>query len=383
MNDAVALARWLALPEREAVPACLCTAQSDDGAAQALAQVARRNALTPLLHQRARARGLRLAPGLAAVAAADYHASLARNTYFAAQLRELADACEALGARPIALKGIHLATLVYPSLASRPMVDLDVLLPRPDLARVVEAMGPRGYHVVSAEPRAGTLAQFENLVLLARSGARAYSPIGLHWSLLDDPFYQHTLRVDDFRAGAQAADLGGAHCQVLAPEALLVYLAAHVALHHRWSRLIWECDLALVLAQHPDLDWALVLKLCTDNALALSVRETLHRVGEHFRVPIPAEVTMRLAGLPIGRAELRAWRARANPTRSAGWAFWSDLRAMRGTRARVGFALAHLFPSPAYMARRYALSRRGQLPLAYVRRWWRGLRSLGARARPG
>ena len=240
-------------------------------------------------------------------------------------------------------------------------------------------MQARGYRVASPEPRAGTLTQFENLVLLARGGEQAHSPIGLHWSLLDDPFYQERLRVDDFRARALAADLSGVRCKVFAPEALLVYLAAHLALHHRWSRLLWECDIVLVLAQQPALDWALVLQLAQANALSLALRETLRRVSEHFALEIPPEVRTRLEHAPISSAERRAWHARAGEARRAGRAFWFDLQGIEGTRARALFALAHLFPSPAYMAQRYALSRRAQLPLAYARRWWRGLRSLGAR----
>src|SRR5205814_4188379 len=106
--------------------------------------------------------------------------------------------------------------------------------------------------------------------------------------------------------------------------------------------------------------------------------ETLRRVSEHFALEIPQEVRTRLGQAPISRAERRAWDARAGEVRRAGRAFWFDLRGIHGARARALFALAHLFPSPGYMARRYALSRRAQLPLAYARRWWRGLRSLGA-----
>ena len=379
MNDAVALARWLVCPEREALPACVSAAQAEPRAADALAQLAREHGLAPWLHQRARQQALAFVPSLAATLATEYRASLARNTYFAERLREVSAVCAALDADVIALKGIHLAALVYPALATRPMVDLDVLIERGDLPRVIEAMQARGYRVASPEPRAGTLTQFENLVLLARGGEQAHSPIGLHWSLLDDPFYQERLRVDDFRARALAADLSGVRCKVFAPEALLVYLSAHLALHHRWSRLLWECDIVLVLAQQPALDWALVLQLAQANALSLALRETLRRVSEHFALEIPPEVRTRLEHAPISSAERRAWHARAGEARRAGRAFWFDLQGIEGTRARALFALAHLFPSPAYMAQRYALSRRAQLPLAYARRWWRGLRSLGAR----
>ncbi len=380
MNEAAALARWLVCPTREPIPIGVSAAQSDARAAADLLALANEHALTPLLHYRAKVAALTFTPTLAAAVRREYHLSLARNVYFYECLRELADVCAALRVELIVLKGAQLAAQYYPTLATRPMVDVDVLLARDDLPRIVDALRTRGYRIVNPEPRAGAL-QFENVVLLARAHTREHSPLGLHWTLLDDPFYQRILRVDDFRADARDAELSGMRCKVLAPEALLVYLAAHLALHHQWSRLLWECDLALVLAREP-LNWDRVLALTQTNQLTLAVRETLRRVSEHFTLGVPREVWTHLDSSAITRAERQTWYVRTSGSqRSAGRAFWFDLQAVSGVRARAVFAWSHLFPSLSYMQRRYALSHRAQLPLAYVRRWWRGVRSLGARGR--
>jgi len=311
----VALARWLVQPTAEHSPSVVTAAQSDERAAADLLSLAQANALAPLLHYRAQSSSLTFVPSLTAALRDAYHASLARNVYFYDCLRALAAVCASLHVELIVLKGAQLAAQYYPTIATRPMVDVDVLLARDELPRVVFALRTLGYRIASAEPRAGAL-QFENVVLLARKGDNGYahSPLGLHWSLLDDPFYQRTLRVDDFRAGALDTALNGIGCKVLAPEALLVYLAAHAALHHQWSRLIWECDLALVLARHPSLDWSRVLALTSSNQLTLAVRETLRRVSAHFALEVPRAVWTQLDTLPITRAEQHAWRAR-----SGGW----------------------------------------------------------------
>jgi len=55
--------------------------------------------------------------------------------------------------------------------------------------------------------------------------------------------------------------------------------------------------------------------------------------------------------------------------------FWADLRGITGWGARLGFTAANLFPSPAYMRRRYEISRSVWTPLYYPYRWLLGLRS--------
>ena len=72
----------------------------------------------------------------------------------------------------------------------------------------------------------------------------------------------------------QTAILSGAEVPNLNPESMLIVLCMHGA-KHVWSRLIWICDVARLLSNHPDLDWPAVLKesktLGLDRTLALGV----------------------------------------------------------------------------------------------------------------
>ncbi|MCA1554324.1 MAG: nucleotidyltransferase family protein [Chloroflexi bacterium] len=372
-----ALPRWLAFPEHEPIPPSVLAAQTDASAAESLLRELQRHSLSPLLHVRAKQQHLSFVPVLADELARAYHLSLARHGYFGECLRELLEVCAPLGADVVALKGIYLASALYPARAARPLVDLDVLLRRADVPPVIAALRTRGYDVFSSEPRGGNIWKFENGLLVARSGARGHSPIGLHWNLLDDPFYQRHLNVEAFWSRAQPVSIGGLACLSLGTEELLVYLCAHFALHHQWTAWLWACDIALLLAQRGEgLEWQRVLRLARDNALVLCVRETLARVNELFGSALPSDVWSQLQSLPVTDAEARVLRAHQNISRSPGRAYWSDLRGVGNWGARLSYALAHALPSPEYMQRRYTLAHRSQLPAAYVRRWWRGLRSL-------
>jgi hypothetical protein len=375
-----ALARWLLFPEREPLPPVVATALSGDVAGDSgdvLLQLARTHGLAPLLHYRSKKAGIAFPPAAAAAIAADYHASLARNTYMYQELARMQGVAGGLGADLLVLKGAHLAARLYPTIAARPMVDVDLLVRREQVPVLVTALTARDYQVVSREPRPGARLDFGNQILLAHRGRADYGCLALHWGLLDFPYYQQRLRMQDFWERAVPCELPGMTAKVLDATDLLVYLCAHVALHHQWSRLIWLCDIALLLRQMgTELNWERSVAVARAGGLTLALGAALRRASGELGVPIPAEVWQLLTAATIGSAERYAWQELTQEGRGAGQSFWAKLRLMHGTRARLNFAFAHLLPSPAYMRRRYQLTSNRQLPAAYARRWLRGMASL-------
>ena len=372
-----ALARWLLWPKRGQIPPMVVAAQASGAFAGELVQVARDEGLAPWLHYRARQAGIVFAPAVAAALAFDYHASLSRNTYMFGQLAAVQRVAAAQGVDLLVLKGAHLAAWLYPSPATRPMVDVDLLVRREQAQKLVAALSAGDYRVVSREPRPGAGLEFENQLLLAHPGKSDYGCLALHWSLLDFPSYQRQLRMDGFWQRAGSCALPGMDARVLAGEDLLVYLCAHLALHHQWSRLIWLCDIALLLERVRDtLDWDRACALAESAELSLALGETLRRAVGILGAEVPAPVWTRLNAVPVGPAERYAWQAMTQSGRSAGRSFWSNLRAMHGVRSRLGFARAHLLPSPGYMRRRYQITSDWKLPAAYARRWLLGIQSL-------
>ena len=372
-----ALARWLLRPEREQIPPMVAAAQAAGAPAGELVQMARDEGLAPWLHYRARQAGIVFAPAVAAALTSDYHASLSRNTYMFGQLAGVGRIAAAQGVDLLMLKGAHLAAWLYPSPATRPMVDIDLLVRREQAPQLVAALSAADYRVVSHEPRPGAGLEFENQLLLAHPGKSDYGCLALHWSLLDFPSYQRRLRMEDFWQRAGSCALPGMDARVLAAEDLLVYLCAHLALHHQWSRLIWLCDIALLLERvRGTLDWDRACALAESAELSLALGETLRRAAGILGAVVPADVWARLNSVPVGPAERYAWQAMTQSGRSAGRSFWTNLRAMHGIRSRLGFARAHLLPSPGYMRRRYQLTSNWQLPAAYAGRWLLGIRSM-------
>ncbi len=378
MDLAAALARWLVLPERGPAPAAVAGAMEDARDAGRLGDVADAHGLLALWHFRGKQGISAMPPALAARASDAYYLNLARAEHYYRELSLILKAAGELGVPVVVLKGAHVAASLYPHIATRPMVDLDLLVPRASVNGLIASLGSIGITELNRDPRVGMTHRYEIQTLLVRQGAQPYSRIALHWDLFDFPYYEGKLPVEAIFARAVECLLPGVRARVMADEELLLYLTAHAALHHQFSRLLWLADIALLLrARSTSLDWGLVAQRMRAGALTLPCREALRRVCDVFALKLPDAAQAALDAVPVHSRERAAWNEMSLLGRGAGRRFLADLGATEGARKRLAFAAAQLAPTAAYMRSRYGLTRTRDLPLAYLRRWWRGAATLG------
>ena len=102
----------------------------------------------------------------------------------------------------------------------------------------------------------------------------------------------------------------------------------------------------------------------------------LLRVADEWGAPVPLGVLRALRGMHESPAEQHIFAELSAGPRSPRHRFWSDLVSMSGWRQRWRFARTNLFPSPAYMRRRYAIAHPLRVPLYYPYRWLRGVLGL-------
>lgn len=158
------------------------------------------------------------------------------------------------GISALPFKGPTLAVLAYHNLSLRQFDDLDILVSKSDLTRVMDLLAAQGFQVVSAPT------WFQRLPL-PFSRKKDYGLIShdkqfkieLHWRLSGTHF--------DFRLGAkrlwsrlETIKLAGTPVRSLPPDILLLYLCVHGS-RHCWQRLEWISDVAELVRVHPDLDW--------------------------------------------------------------------------------------------------------------------------------
>ena len=295
-------------------------------------------------------------------------------------LRQLA----AVGVQVILLKGAALAEAVYNDIAARPMGDLDLLVHREDVMTALGALSELGYTPTHAEAFAGVTLDFENEVQLLKRGP-VDTLIEIHWSLLNSPHYQKKLPMAWFWATAIPVQVEGSAALSLGPEALLLHLCAHLALHHDSSGARWLHDVAEVVHRFQDrLDWEQVLARAQAWDLVLPVQQVLGRVARDWQAPIPGDILQRLSALRPSADETRVHAWLTAPERPVAQRFWADLASMPAWGDRLRYGWGSLFPSAAYMRRRFGVAHTLLLPLAYPYRWLLGIKgALSALIRPG
>jgi len=258
----------------------------------------------------------------------------------AAELIALLSAFDREEIAAIPFKGVVLAASTYGDLAARPAGDLDILIRREDRARAAAILRARGYELHTAvqhngDPAAPNTFEYE----LARPSDGRLTE--LRWRFdLAHPQFKSALEMDWALPHRQTTVLAGARVPNLDPESTLLTLCLHGS-KHRWSRLIWICDVAQLLASSPGLNWDFVLREARRTgqwrSLALGVL-LAHRVAA---ADIPSFVLQRFDS--IGKVRQLAQYIDDHLFDAPGWTPPGLLPytvQLLGFRDRIGFLLS-------------------------------------------
>ncbi|MEK6574553.1 MAG: nucleotidyltransferase family protein [Chloroflexota bacterium] len=269
--------------------------------------------LAPQLHRRLAEWGVTPPPRAAAKLAVTREATARRNAGIFDQLGEALTAFAERNMRPIALKGVHLAALVYPDPALRPMNDIDLLFAPEELPAaesILESLGYGGKHK-SSDLGAGVAKHTSTFRRDSASGSTPnpfLSPdsdrtIEPHTSLEESWF---GLRVDitpGVRERAVEAELAGQRCRVLAREDLLLHLCVHFCFHLIMGApsMVQLADLLAVTRKavygrsierpyYPiTVDWAVFVNRAVDHRAASYALAALTLAHNLLGAPIPTE----------------------------------------------------------------------------------------------
>lgn len=209
------------------------------------------------------------------------------------QLRDIVGAFAVAGIQTIVLNGPALAACYYPDPALRPFLDLDLLVRRADRERALETLFRLGY----THETPGRSLEHVPAAYLAPPTDSDLLPVDLHWECVGQSgsgrFAEQA--ADEIWSRAAAAPAWGIAARMLAPEDLLLYLAASFAIHHTLTGALWQLDLALVLRRHCEtLDWDAIAARARRWGAASAVYFGLRSVGEHLGVSAPTPTMNRL-----------------------------------------------------------------------------------------
>jgi hypothetical protein len=273
-----------------------------------------------------------------------------------AQLREILGALGQAGVVAIVLKGPLLAAEYYPDPALRPFTDLDLLVRRQDRERALQVLSTLGYrHASPGRSLPYELAHAPAVYLLAASWPSAL-PVDLHWACITHPGGSGAaeLPADELWSRAVPAASWGAMAHTLADEDVLLYLAAHFAVHHTLAGPLWELDLALVLRRHgARLDWDAVVDRARRWRVAGAVYFALAAVRRHLGPSAPDAVMRRLRPAR-GRVWLVERLQRDGLERLRRLEYIVGLAMLDRARDVARTLAAALVPTPRWLRARYA-----------------------------
>ena len=291
--------------------------------------------------------------------AASHDRTAGRNALALLQLDRVLTALMGEGAGPVMLlKGISLAHRHYPSLALRPMADLDILVPparQDQVATAVQALGYRPVPVLAPTLwHASLLSEVAHHVQYAPPPDEAALPLEIHSAPPSYPGVEWPGLWETAQAVAALGDGALVPSSVDEPAILLLHLVRHHRSTSLPGRLIWWLDLALVLQGAHSTTWdGLAERLATwPPKWTGAGKRILAVLGAVLGVPVPSAMAPALP-LDETRREVAAiFRRPGEPTFAEIWDEVGHSPRLASPFAKLRFAGGYLFPSPAYVRQR-------------------------------
>ena len=272
----------------------------------AVAALAERHRVAPLLLQGIRARGIRARAAAAGPASGieprlekAAERSVRRGLAQAAALKRATGLLDAAGIPCLVLKGLSLGQRLYGHPLARDARDVDLLVSPGTFRAAERVLLGNGWRRVKPNFRETPArnrwdGRFRKEHVLAGPGGL----LDLHRRLSHNPFW-FDVPFERLHAGCVTMETGVLSFKALGPEDEFVYLMCHGARHY-WKRLMWLCDVAAILATMGPERLERVSARCRRHGLQSVLASTLFLCREAFHV-----------GLPRGAAALPAVGTRA------------------------------------------------------------------------
>ena len=186
-----------------------------------------------------------------------------RNQYLTQELFRLLSVFAENNISAISFKGPSLAVQGYGELSLRAFSDLDILVRRQDFSEARKVLLAAGYN--SVQPLYGIAdAEAQELALMESWGECAFQHVNgqflvdLHGRLIAGEFPLLSADFEPFWDRTAPVRLLDQDILAFCAEDLLLYLCIH-GCKDLWKKLGWVCDIANLIQNQSDLDWACVI----------------------------------------------------------------------------------------------------------------------------
>ena len=347
----------------------------------AVAHMARRTGLGPLLYHALQSLEISVPPDILTDLEADYYLVAAANTLRFQELGEILQHLTTAGIPVLVLKGAALAGTAYGNIALRPMADLDLLIPREFMVQVPRLLEPLGYQRMPGPPGHSLAydAQFGGEIGLTKATPAGVFMLDIHWHLLAHQWLHHAtcIDMDTLWQAALSFEMDDLHALQFCPEDALLHICLHAGFSHAYAYLLNLVDVDRAVAYFADLNWDRVLQRAHDFEVRVPTYFGLRFAHDLMKTPVPDQV---LAALRP--AALRRWGVghlagpeqtlQGDPSPLPGSSrYLLHLALIDGLPGILRLARFLVLPGDDWLAIRYGLTRGADIRLA---RFWHPFR---------
>lgn len=246
-------------------------------------------------------RGLRTRPHLLAATGIEptlrvrHDRAMRRGLRHLGALKRARDHLGASDVPYLVLKGLPLSQQLYGHPMARDALDIDLLVAPETYRAAARILQDHGWRRIEASftetpVRTRWYVNYVADLVLAGPGGR----LELHQRIFHNPHY-FDAPFERLSMNSITIEIGGVPFRTLGEPDSFLYLACH-ALGHYWRRLIWLCDLAVILASmHPD-QFERVAVRFQEAKLESILVSTLQLCRQAFHVEIPKDSVLPSAG---------------------------------------------------------------------------------------
>lgn len=237
-----------------------------------------------------------------------------------------------LGYSTLLLKGAALGVTVYPDPVTRPLDDVDFMVPLGQWREILLRMEPEGWAPIHPDP--GGVVKWLHACGLKHPD---YGEVDVHGHLFRSNASPRI--TEKFWERSVPLQWEGTASRMLCPEDQFLHSCEHGVRFCRWSTTRWLADCRMIFRSKPDFDWDQVFREAERCRVQWQVRETLACLKELGLAPAEGPRSVAAARpMPLLERLERHWATRP-PRVSMGnfdqlglaWCYWMKIRGKPGT----------------------------------------------------
>ncbi len=211
------------------------------------------------------------------------------------------------GVETVLMKGMALASTVYPNARSRPKGDLDLWIQPEQRLEAIAALERAGYQRKDKETRPVAwrlLYGGEQQMVSDRPGSGL---VELQWPAIRHEWLRQTARVEheEIWRRRQPITVEGQPTHVMALEDMLIHVCVHHAINHQFGGPWLRAFLDVHLMAQKAIDWEAVVERARHWHLATVTWTILELAVALLNTPVPADALSVLAPSPLRRRAIR------------------------------------------------------------------------------